>query len=88
MKTGSNSDALFRHRNGREKLPRRRFALIALLALVLALVASACGGDDDEGGTSGGSTDTSEGSEGEVTKGGIYRSTVVVRLHQWLRSDR
>ncbi len=56
---------------GERKLPRRRFALIALLALVLALVASACGGGNDEGTSGGGSTDTGQG--GAVTKGGIYR---------------
>ena len=54
-------------------MPRRRFALIALLALVLALVASACGGGDDEGADTSGATDTSAGGEGEATKGGIYR---------------
>src|SRR5829696_5902421 len=58
---------------GEKKLPRRRFALIALLALVLALAASACGGGDDEGSEPSGATDTGEGVEGEVTKGGIYR---------------
>jgi peptide/nickel transport system substrate-binding protein len=52
-------------------LPRRRFALIALLALVLALAASACGGGDDEGTNTSGATDT--GQAGAVTKGGIYR---------------
>ncbi len=54
-------------------MPRRRFALIALLALVLALVASACGGGDDEATDTSGGTDTGQSGEGEVTKGGIYR---------------
>jgi len=52
-------------------LPPRRFAVIALLALVLALVASACGGGDDEGTDTSGATDT--GQSGDVPKGGIYR---------------
>jgi peptide/nickel transport system substrate-binding protein len=54
-------------------LPRRRFALIALLALVLALAASACGGGDDGASGTGASTDTGQSGGGEVTKGGIYR---------------
>jgi peptide/nickel transport system substrate-binding protein len=54
-------------------LPRRRFALIALLALVLALAASACGGGDDGASGTGASTDTGQSGGGAVTKGGIYR---------------
>ncbi len=70
-------------------MPRRRFALIALLALVLALAASACGGGDDEGTDTSGATDTGAGRRGELTKGGIYRiGRVVLRVHRGLRSDR
>lgn len=58
---------------GEANVSRRRFALIALLALVLALAASACGGGDDEGSGTGASTDTGQSGGGEVTKGGIYR---------------
>ncbi len=51
---------------------RRRFAALALLTFVLALVAAGCGGDDGE---EAGPSDTGGGEapSGEVTKGGIYR---------------
>ena len=70
-------------------MPRRRFALIALLALVLALVASACGGGDDEATDTSGGTDTGQSGEGEVTKGGIYRiAGSSFEFTGGLRSDR
>ncbi len=65
-------------------MPRRRFALIALLALVLAL-ASACGGGDDAATKSRG-TDTGQSGEGEVTKGGSTASQGRPSVHGRIRS--